>query len=167
MLSSFLKKSKQISGLLNLNGFTYDLTHQQRFNFATNQEENLTIEDKIKSVLKNLGAIKDSDTNINYTQSDTKPLAGIKYSLESGPIPNLLLLEFYTSGKFNSFVQILEGQKSINPRLMRNINYVSSDNSIVISENLTSDEEKELFNDIKNSATEFYKDLIKDNQLGK
>ena len=155
------------SGLLNLNGFTYDLTHKQHFNFGTGSEENPTIEDKIKSLLKNLGAIKYSETNINYTQSYKRPLTGIKYTLESGQIPNLLLLEFYTTGKDNNFVQILENQKSVNPRLMRNINYVSSDNSIVIPENLSSDEEKELFNDIKNSATEFYKIFIKDGQITK
>lgn len=137
-----------------------------QLHFSTTTDTPQTFESKIKALLNKLGASKDDETSINQSISNTKPLAGVKYSLDANQLPNILLLEFYTDEKTDKFVQILENQESINPRLMRNVNYVSADNSIVLPLNAEEDEEKVLLNDIKESAAEFYKSMNKDKSVG-
>jgi hypothetical protein len=136
-----------------------------QFHFSNKAETPITFESKIKALLSELGATKDGEAKVNYSVSPSRPLAGVKYSLEGNQLPNLLLLEFYTDEKTDKFVQILENQESISPRLMRNVNYVSADNSIVLPLKAEEDEEKVLLNDIKTSASEFYKSIKKDSEI--
>ena len=161
MLSSFLKQSKNAKSMLNQSNFGAF----SQFHFSNKAEIPITFESKIKVLLSELGATKDDETTVNYSTSPSKPLAGVKYSLEGNQLPNLLLLEFYSNEKTDKFVQILENQESISPRLMRNVNYVSADGSIVLPLKAEEDEEKVLLNDIKTSASEFYKSIKKDSEI--
>lgn len=161
MLSSFLKQSKNAKSMLNQSNFGAF----SQFHFSNKAEIPITFESKIKVLLSELGATKDDETTVNYSSSPSKPLAGVKYSLEGNQLPNLLLLEFYSNEKTDKFVQILENQESISPRLMRNVNYVSADSSIVLPLKAEEDEEKFLLNDIKTSASEFYKSIKKDSEI--
>jgi hypothetical protein len=150
MLRSFLQNQKHITGRLG--------------GFSSKPDMSITFENKIKALLSELGALKDDEVNIKYTKSLAKPLAGIKYSLAGDQLPDILLLEFYTDAeaKTDQFLQVLESKETISQRLMRNLNYVSADNSIVLPIKADEDEEKAILQDIKLSAIEFCKGINKD-----
>jgi hypothetical protein len=151
MLNSFLKQQNNITSRF--------------YSFSSKTGIPCTFERKIKALLNELGALADDEVNIEYITYLAKPLAGIKYSLAGNQLPNLLLLEFYTDEKTDKFLQLLESKEAINQRLMRNLNYVSADNSIVLPLKADENEEKAILNDIKLSAIEFYKSINKDKSV--
>jgi hypothetical protein len=156
MLKSFLKECQSVNSRIN-----------SASSFSTFIKTESNFEEKIQNLLNQLGACQDADTKFckNIQPSVNMPLVGIKYSLDSKQLPDVLLLEFYTNSSNEQFLQILEEKESINPRLMRNVNYVSADNSIVLPIKAGDAEELELINDIKKSANEFYKNIARDRSI--